>query len=100
MDYEERYNIVNKYINLRSNMNFMNKEYLDDLDSIYPGYDKNFKYKICFYKGQIYSLDSIFKKFKDRDYYVTLGSKDYIIKDGDRIVARVVYKSNGVYGLK
>ena len=100
MDYEERYNIVNKYINLRSNMNFMNKEYLDDLDSIYPGYDKNFKYKICFYKGQIYSLDSIFKKFKDKNYYVILGSKDYIIKDGDRIVARVVYKSNGVYSLK
>ena len=100
MDYEERYNIVNKYINLRSNMNFMNKEYLDDLDSIYPGYDKNFKYKICFYKGQIYSLDGIFKKFKDMNYYVILKVKDYIIKDGDRIVARVVYKSNGVYSLK
>lgn len=100
MNYEERYNIVNKYINLRSNMNFMNKEYLDDLDSIYLGYDKNFKYKICFYKGQIYSLDSIFKKFKDKNYYVILGSKDYIIKDGDRIVARVVYKSSGVYSLR
>ena len=100
MDYEERYNIINKYINLRSNMNFMNKEYLDDLDSIYSGYDKNFKYKICFYKGQIYSLDSIFKKFKDKNYYVILGSKDYIIKDEDRIVTRVVYKSNGVYSLK
>ena len=78
----------------------IDKEYLDDLDSIYPGYDKNFKYKICFYKGQIYSLDSIFKKFKDKNYYIILGSKDYIIKDGDRIVARVVYKSNGVYSLK
>ena len=100
MNCEERYNIVNKYINLRSNMNFMNKEYLEDLDSIYPGYDKNFKYKICFYKGQIYSLDGIFKKFKDRNYYVILEGKDYIIKDGDRIVVRVVYKSNGVYSLK
>ena len=49
-DYEERYNIVNKYINLRSNMSFMNK--------------------------------------------------DYIIKDGDKMVAKVIYKSSGVYSLK
>ena len=99
-DYEERYNIVNKYINLRSNMSFMNKEYLEDLDSIYPGCDKRFKYKICFYKGQIYSLDSIFKKSKEKNYYIILKDKDYIIKDGEKIVAKIIYKSSGVYSLK
>ena len=99
-NYEERYNIINKYINLRNNMSFMNREYLDDLDSIYPSGDKKFKDKICFYNGQIYSLDSIFKKIKDKNYYIIMKDKDYLIKDGDRIVARVVYKSSGVYGLK
>lgn len=99
-DYEERYNIINKYINLRSNMSFMNKDYLEDLDSIYPGCDKRFKYKICFYKGQIYSLDSIFKKSKEKNYYILLKDKDYIIKDGEKIVAKIIYKSSGVYSLK
>ena len=74
-NYEERYNIINKYINLRNNMSFMNKEYLED-------------------------LDSIFKKFKDKNYYITMKDKDYLVKDGDRVIFRIVYKSSGVYGLK
>ena len=49
---------------------------------------------------RILNIKYAFIKFKDKNYYVILGSKDYIIKDGHRIVARVVYKSNGVYSLK
>ena len=101
-DYETRYNVLNKYVNLRSNMNFMNKEYLQDLDDIYPAMDSNFKYPICFYKGQIYSLESIVKKImlENKNYHLEKSGNDYLIKNDNRNVAKIVYKNKGVYSLR
>ncbi len=100
--YETRYNVLNKYVNLRSNMNFMNKEYLQDLDDIYPAMDSNFKYPICFYKGQIYSLESIVKKImpENKNYHLEKSGNDYLIKNDNRNVAKIVYKNKGVYSLR
>lgn len=101
-DYETRYNVLNKYVNLRSNMNFMNKEYLQDLDDIYPAMDSNFKYPICFYKGQIYSLESIVKKImaENKNYHFEKSGNDYLIKNDNRNIAKIVYKNKGVYSLR
>ena len=101
-DYETRCNVLNKYVNLRSNMNFMNKEYLQDLDDIYPAMDSNFKYPICFYKGQIYSLESIVKKImlENKNYHLEKSGNDYLIKNDNRNVAKIVYKNKGVYSLR
>ena len=100
--YETRYNVLNKYVNLRSNMNFMNKEYLQDLDDIYTAMDSNFKYPICFYKGQIYSLESIVKKImsENKNYHLEKSGNDYLIKNDNRNVAKIVYKNKGVYSLR
>ncbi len=101
-DYEKRFNILNKYVNLRSNMNFMNRDYLQNLDKIYPSDDKNLKYPICFYKGQIYSLESIIKKILNNnfDYHIYKIKNDYVIKKGDKVMFKIVYKSSGVYSLR
>mgnify|MGYP004602752843 FL=1 len=101
-DYETRYNVLNKYVNLRSNMNFMNKEYLRDIDDIYPAMDSNFKYPICFYKGQIYSLESIVKKIMDenKNYNLEKSGNYYLIKNDNRNVAKIIYKNKGVYSLR
>lgn len=101
-DYEVRYNVLNKYINLRSNMNFMNKEYLQDLDDIYLAKDTHFKYPICFYRGQIYSLESIVKKImmKSENYHIIKSNNDYLIQDEYKNIAKIIYKSKGVYTLR
>ena len=101
-DYEERYNIINKYINLRSNMSFMNKDYLRNLDKIYPSDDKNLKYPICFYNGQIYSLESIITRIisSNKDYHIYKIKNDYFIKKDEKIVFKIIYRSSGVYSLR
>ena len=83
-------------------MNFMNKEYLQDLDDIYPAMDSNFKYPICFYKGQIYSLESIVKKImlENKNYHLEKSGNDYLIKNDNRNVAKIVCKNKGVYSLR
>ena len=101
-NYEKRFNILNKYVDLRSNMSFMNKDYLRNLDKIYPSDDKNLKYPICFYNGQIYSLESIITRIinSNKDYHIYKIKNDYFIKKDEKIVFKITYRSSGVYSLR
>jgi len=81
---EERYNCLRKYLLLASNMEFMNKEYLNKLESVYPS-KVDYPKDIVFFKGQIYDITffkSIFKVINDKVY------------DNDKVIGKLIKGDN------
>jgi len=99
-DKDIRYSFLKKYLLLRDNMAFMNSDYLEDIDKIYPIVDERVENDIVFYEGQIYDLDSFFKKIVvNADYEIVKQEQNYDILYKDKIIFHLCY-NQGVYQVK
>lgn len=99
-DYNTRFNLLKKYLLLRQNMNFMNEQYLKDIDAIYKITSEKIYQTIVFYDGQIYDFNTILKKIvPTQEYKLKAENKNYVVWFQNKIVWRLIY-NEGVYLLK